>query len=399
MRWATECTGRSSRRSGRPPVPVRRNGTPPRLPERASGRRAPCRRPVAWSSARTRRAPIRAAGRGTAADDRELPGRRGRRRGRSPGGRAPLRGFSSAPTGPLAIVDVVPGSLRTPRTVDWPGASSTTSPSRWPLPLPARGARPAPGPVRGVTDEDRDSRPEAQDSPTRRARHPAPLPPTPPLRRHAMRQFAANLSILFPTLPYLDRFRAAAEAGFRAIDLAHRLGCRKLNALAGNALSEADRPAQLGLLAESVTFAADAAAGAGMSVMLEALNPRETPRYLLPGTDIVLELIERIGRPNVHLQLDIYHVAMAGEDPLETIRRAGPRIGHVQLADMPGRHEPGTGDLPFAAILNALEAAGYSDPIGLEFVPLDPATPDFGCVRRLGGTLAAPSATGDRTAG
>lgn len=277
-----------------------------------------------------------------------------------------------------------------------------------------------------------------------------------------MRQFAANLSILFPTLPYVDRFRAAAEAGFRAveswwpadalaegvtvddivgqaetyslemvllnfaagdmkagdrglagdpdrveafranvpvaIDLARRLGCRKLNALAGNALSEADRPAQLGLLAESVAFAADAAARAGMSVMLEALNPRETPRYLLPGTDIVLELIERIGRPNVYLQLDIYHVAMAGEDPLETIRRAGPRIGHVQLADMPGRHEPGSGDLPFAAILNALEAAGYSDPIGLEFVPLDPAAPDFGCVRRLGGTLAAPGATGDRTA-
>lgn len=277
-----------------------------------------------------------------------------------------------------------------------------------------------------------------------------------------MRQFAANLSILFPTLPYLDRFRAAAEAGFRvietwwpadalaegitaddivrhaerygletvllnfaagdmkagdrglagdparveafrgnvpvAIDLARRLGCRKLNALAGNALSEADRPAQLSLLAESVAFAADMAGAAGMRVMLEALNPRETPRYLLPGTDVALELIETIGRPNVGLQLDVYHVAMAGEEPLDAIRQAGPRIGHVQLADAPGRHEPGTGELPFPAILEALEAAGYTDPIGLEFTPLDPAAPDFSCVDRLGGTLLVPGTTGDRTA-
>jgi hydroxypyruvate isomerase len=278
-----------------------------------------------------------------------------------------------------------------------------------------------------------------------------------------MRQFAANVSILFPTLPYLDRFRAAAEAGFGiieswwpsdplaegitaddivrqaaehgleavllnfaagdmkagdrglagdptriatfrenvpvAIDLARRLGCRKLNALAGNALSEADRPAQLDLLAENVAFAADAAAAAGMSVMLEALNPRETPRYLLPGTDAVLQMIRRIGRPNVRFQLDVYHVAMAGEDPIESVRRAGPLVGHVQLADMPGRHEPGSGELPFVAILGALDEAGYRDPIGLEFVPLDPAAPDFTCVGRLGGTLASAGAAGEPTAG
>jgi hydroxypyruvate isomerase len=273
-----------------------------------------------------------------------------------------------------------------------------------------------------------------------------------------MRQFAANLSILFPTLPYLDRFRAAAEAGFElieswwpadplaegitaddivrharenglrvvllnfaagnmkagdrglasdptfaaefranvpvAIDLAGRLGCRKLNALAGNALGDSARPAQLDLLAENVAFAADAAAAAGMSVMLEALNPRETPRYLLPGTDAALEVIARVGRPNVRFQLDAYHVAMAGEDPVESVRRAGPLIGHVQLADMPGRHEPGSGELPFGAILAALDDAGYRDPIGLEFVPLDPAAPDFACVGRLGGTLAPAGSAG-----
>jgi hydroxypyruvate isomerase len=278
-----------------------------------------------------------------------------------------------------------------------------------------------------------------------------------------MREFAANLSILFPGLPYLDRFRAAAEAGFRAveswwpedalaegvsandivrqakryglrmvllnftggdmkagdrglasdpgqvevfranvpvaIELARALGCRKLNALAGNAQVEADRPAQLRLLAESVAFAADAAADAGMSVMLDPINPLETPRYLLPSTSAALELMERVGRPNVALQLDVYHVAMAGEDPLEAIELAGSRIGHVQLADVPGRHEPGSGRLPFPAILEALEGAGYRDPFGLEFVPSNPAAPDFGCVGRLGGSLIPPDVTADLAAG
>jgi len=125
-----------------------------------------------------------------------------------------------------------------------------------------------------------------------------------------------------------------------------------------------------------------------MTVLLEALNPTETPRYLLHGTDAVLEMIERVGRPNVAFQLDVYHLAMAGEDPIESIRRAGPHIGNVQLADVPGRHEPGTGSLPFGAILDALDEAGYTGAIGLEFNPLDPATPDFACVAQLGGELS-----------
>ena len=267
-----------------------------------------------------------------------------------------------------------------------------------------------------------------------------------------MRQFSANLSILFPALPYMDRFRAAAEAGFRlvetwwpndalaagipldeiaseiesrrlqlvllnfaagdmkggdrglasdpdrveefranvpvAIDLARRLGCKKLNALAGNVTGGGDRPGQLRLLAESLAFAADAAGEAGMSVMVEPLNAHDTPRYMLPDSTAAMDLIDSVGRPNVLLQFDVYHLIMAGEDPFEVIRRVGPRIGHVQLADVPGRHEPGTGTAPFPAILGALEEAGYHDAFGLEFAPLDPAAPGFTCVEQLGGTLS-----------
>ena len=81
--------------------------------------------------------------------------------------------------------------------------------------------------------------------------------------------------------------------------------------------------------------------------------------------------IQRLDRPNVLLQLDAYHVAMEGENPFGTIRRAGPRIGHVQLADVPGRREPGSRSLPSPAILDALEAMGYIGPFGLEFDPAD----------------------------
>lgn len=269
-----------------------------------------------------------------------------------------------------------------------------------------------------------------------------------------MTTFAANLSILFPQLPFLDRFDAAAAHGFEAvefwwpgdalgagvtvedivararhhrqsvvlinfdagdmkagdrglagdpdraiqfranvpiaIDLARRLDCRKLNALAGNVVAGADRLAQLVLLAESITFAADEAARDGMLVLLEALNPTETPRYLLPGTSAVLDMIARVNRPNVRFQLDTYHLAMASEDVIAAIHRAGPAIGHVQLADWPGRHEPGTGRLRFDAILDALREVGYMDPISLEFAPVESGAPDFAFVTQLGGRLAAP---------
>jgi hydroxypyruvate isomerase len=266
-----------------------------------------------------------------------------------------------------------------------------------------------------------------------------------------MTRFAANLSILFPPLPFLSRFDAAAAAGFDAvefwwpadafregvsaddivgrardlglqvvlinfdagdmkagerglaadparreefranvppaIDLACRLGCRKLNALAGNALEGLDRATQLALVADNVAFAADEAARYGISIMLEALNPTETQRYLLPGTDAVLAMIDRLGRPNVRFQLDSYHLAMAGEDVVEAIARAGDRIGHVQLADM-------SGCLPFGAILDSLAKAGYRDPVALEFVPTDPAAPDFRFIADLGGRLAPRSIGG-----
>jgi len=266
-------------------------------------------------------------------------------------------------------------------------------------------------------------------------------------------EYSANISMLWANLPFLDRVDAAARAGFEsiefwwppataledgidplvrrvhdaglrvglinfyagdmaagdrglpsdleryadfresvplALELAGKVGCRRLNALAGNVTSDASRDAQWKMLVESIRFAATAAKKVGMSVMVEALNPVDTPRYMLLGTDRALQLIRETAADNVRFQLDVYHLAIAGEDPLAAIARAGSLIGHVQFADAPGRHEPGTGNLPFPAILQALASVGYTDPIGLEYVPSDPDNPDFGFLAGLDASAAAP---------
>jgi hydroxypyruvate isomerase len=177
-----------------------------------------------------------------------------------------------------------------------------------------------------------------------------------------------------------------------AMELAAALGCRRLNALAGNVVSDETRDAQWAVLVDSIRFAAAAVKPAGMSIMLEALNPVDTPRYFLLGTDRVLQLIGETGADNVRFQLDLYHLAVAGEDPLESIARAGSLVGHVQFADYPGRHEPGTGTFSFAAILEALASVGYADRIGLEYVPTNADQPDFGYLARLEALAPAPEA-------
>jgi hydroxypyruvate isomerase len=266
-----------------------------------------------------------------------------------------------------------------------------------------------------------------------------------------MARFAANLSMLFTDVPFLDRFGQAADAGFEAVEflwpspeqlaghpvehlaevigsagldvalfnfdagdmaagwrglagvaeardrfranlpvaigLAVEVGCTKLNALAGLAQSADTREAQLGVLVDGLTEAAEAAAPAGIRVMLEALNPVDAPNYLVLDPATALDVIARTGRPNIKYQFDVYHARMAGEDPVEVAARAAGRIGHVQIADVPGRHEPGTGAIDWSAVLAALDSAGYRDWIGLEYNPTDPASRDFTYVRDLGGEL------------
>ena len=265
-------------------------------------------------------------------------------------------------------------------------------------------------------------------------------------------QYAANVGFLFADLPFLARFGAARDAGFEAVEfdwpteeqlramthqafaahvrntglavslfnlagfdpiaglhgmtavpalrdafrahvpvaiaLAVSLGCKKIHSLAGNAIEGISRESQLACLVENLTWAADQAAPAGIVMTLEALNPVDFPRYLVQSPEAALQVVRSTGRANVRFQLDVYHVAMIGLDPSAIIDLAGPVIGHVQFADYPGRHAPGTGSLRFPDVLAALGRNGYGDWIGLEYKPTDATSRDFSFVERtLGGKL------------
>ncbi|WP_151769980.1 TIM barrel protein [Streptomyces abyssomicinicus] len=167
-----------------------------------------------------------------------------------------------------------------------------------------------------------------------------------------------------------DRFRANVEA---AVEFAGSLGCRALNALYGNRLEGVDPAEQDELALENLAFAARAADRIGAVVLVEALNARESPRYPLVSAagaaKVAHRVDERTGLGNCRFLMDLYHLAMNGEDLPAVIDRYAPVTGHVQIADRPGRGAPGTGRLPLPGLLERLGAAGYDGWVGLEYAP------------------------------
>jgi hydroxypyruvate isomerase len=238
-------------------------------------------------------------------------------------------------------------------------------------------------------------------------------------------RFAANVSILFKEAPFLDRFGRAAAAGLTAVEfwwppepldeveaaireaglevalfnfyagdmpagdrglpsdpqrqgefrdnvpvaleLAQKLGCQRLNALVG--LDKGDREGQLSLAADNIAWAADQAAEIGAEVLIEAVNTFENGPYLVPTTRDALALIDRIDRPNVRLQYDAYHMQRMEGNLVATITEHIDRIAHIQVADSPGRGEPGTGEINYPFVFSAIESLGYEGWIGLEYNP------------------------------
>jgi hydroxypyruvate isomerase len=246
-------------------------------------------------------------------------------------------------------------------------------------------------------------------------------------------KFCANVSILFKEAPFLERFDRAARAGFAAVEfwwpagealdevesairdaglqvalfnfdagemaagdrgllsdparadrfrenvpvaleLAERLGCERLNALLGLERSAAEREAQLKLAAENVRWAADQAAPHGIDITIEAVNTFENGPYLAPTTRRAAAFIDTVDRPNVRLQWDAYHMQRMEGNLVATVTEFLPRIAHIQIADSPGRGEPGTGEINFPFVLDAIDALGYDGWIGLEYNPTTATT-------------------------
>jgi hydroxypyruvate isomerase len=168
-----------------------------------------------------------------------------------------------------------------------------------------------------------------------------------------------------------ERFRDNVPV---ALALADRLGVKMLNALVGVELEGVGRERQLELARENVAWAADQAAASGATVLIEALNTFENGPYLLSSTRQAADFIASVGRPNVLLQYDVYHMQRMEGNLVATIREHIGEIAHIQVADSPGRGEPGTGEINFAYVLAAIEALGYGGFVGLEYLPAGEST-------------------------
>lgn len=243
-----------------------------------------------------------------------------------------------------------------------------------------------------------------------------------------MPRFAANLTMLFTELPFLDRFAAAADAGFEGVEFlfpyefekqrladaisAHRLtlvlhnlpagdwgagergiachpgrtaefrtgvrwaieyatalGCPRVNCLAGIAPPGTAPDQARRTLVENLRFAAAELEGSGIELLLEPVNTRDIPGFLVSRTDQALAIMDEVGSSNLKLQYDIYHAQVMEGDLARTIEAQLGRIGHVQLADNPGRGEPGTGEINYPYLFRRLDKIGYAGWVGCEYKP------------------------------
>jgi hydroxypyruvate isomerase len=255
-----------------------------------------------------------------------------------------------------------------------------------------------------------------------------------------MPKFNANLSMLFNEVDFLDRFGAAKDAGFNgveylfpyahrkedlaerlqangltqvlhnlpagdwaagergiaclpdrigefqagvghAIEYARALQCSQLNCLAGIAPKNIDPPRIRDTLIRNLQFAAAQLKAAGIRLLLEPCNTRDIPGFFVNHSQQALEIIAAVGSDNLFLQYDIYHMQVMEGNLAPTIQRNLDRIGHLQLADNPGRHEPGTGEINYPFLFGHIDRIGYSGWIGCEYKPAQSTVDGLGWIR------------------
>jgi hydroxypyruvate isomerase len=171
------------------------------------------------------------------------------------------------------------------------------------------------------------------------------------------------------------REREFADSVEVALGIADQLGCRTFNALYGNRIEGHAPEAQDELALSNLDSAAVAARRIGATLVIEPLSG--TPRYPLRTAADALAVIDKAGRDDLALLFDLYHLGVNGDDLDGVIDRHLESIGHVQIADVPGRHQPGTGSLDIQGYLAKLAAAGYDGYVGLEYAPSGPSDESF----------------------
>jgi hydroxypyruvate isomerase len=257
-----------------------------------------------------------------------------------------------------------------------------------------------------------------------------------------MPRFAANLTLLFNELPFMERFAAAKAAGFeaveylfpyafdkkelaqalqanglkqvlhnlppgdwdagergiachpdrvaefrsgvdRAIDYAKALGSPQLNCLAGKLPAGVSREQAQATLVANLRFAADKLKAAGLRLLIEPINTYDMPGFFLTYTAQADALINEVGSDNLYIQYDLYHAQRMEGELAATIQKYLPRIAHMQLADNPGRNEPGTGEINYAFLFRHLDAIGYTGWIGCEYKPKTTTAAGLGWIKNL----------------
>ncbi len=244
-----------------------------------------------------------------------------------------------------------------------------------------------------------------------------------------MPDFAVNLSMLFTEHPLKERFAAAAQAGFKkveiqfpyelsiadikaqldqhnlelilinapagnwaagergiachpdrideqqqgvtqAISYATALNCRKINLLAGITPQNSENAQVKSTFIRNLYSTAAACDAKGITLVSEAINTQDIPGFYLNTSDQAWQLFAEVGHANLKLQFDIYHMQIMQGNLIKTLQENIDRIGHIQFADVPGRHEPGTGEINFTNVFNAIDATSYAGSVSLEYIPL-----------------------------
>lgn len=255
-----------------------------------------------------------------------------------------------------------------------------------------------------------------------------------------MPKLAANLTMLFAEYPLADRFERAAANGFGGVELlfpyelkanevAERLREQHLdlvlfNLPAGNwaagdrgiaadpdrvdefrngvdkavTYAEALKPRRVNCLVgktddaartrsvmlENIVYAADALATVNTRLLIEPVNTHDVPGFAIPDTAAAQSVLAEIEHPNVGLQFDVYHSLRMDENPFAIIRQHGASLDHIQIADVPGRHQPGTGEIDFEKLFATIDGSGYTGWVSLEYNPEGHTEEGFGHLREMG---------------
>jgi hydroxypyruvate isomerase len=177
----------------------------------------------------------------------------------------------------------------------------------------------------------------------------------------------------------VGEFRAGVE---RAVEYARAVGCPQLNCLAGIVPAGLARATLLDTLVSNLRYAAGRLATAGLTLLLEPLNVRSAPGYLLTRSAEALEVIRAVDRANVRLQYDLFHMQISEGDLYANLQRLMPVIGHIQIAGVPGRAEPDVGEVNFPWLIEQLDGLGYRGWVGCEYTPRARTRAGLGWARR-----------------